>query len=60
MSRPYLPWLLTCDLISKVMSSEMYSVFKFNVPLAVRFAMVTIGVRKADSSEYGILGRDFY
>ena len=24
MSRPYLPGLLTCDLISKVMSNEMY------------------------------------
>ena len=30
MSRPYLPWLLTCDLISKVMSSEMYVPYRFN------------------------------
>ena len=31
MSRPYLPWLLTCDLISKVMSSEIYVPYRFNV-----------------------------
>ena len=30
MSRPYLPWLLTCDIISKVMSSEMYVPYRFN------------------------------
>ena len=30
MSRPYLPWLLTCDLISKGMSSEMYVPYRFN------------------------------
>ena len=30
MSRPCLPWLLTYDLISKVMSSEIYVPYRFN------------------------------
>ena len=30
----------------------MYSVFTNNVPLAVRFATVAIGMRKAESPEY--------
>ena len=29
-SRPYLLWLLNCDLISKVMSSEIYVPYRFN------------------------------
>ena len=30
----------------------MYSVFTINVPLAVRFATVAIGMREAESPEY--------
>ena len=37
----------------------MYTVLTINVPLAVRFATVSIGTRKAESPEYGIVGRDF-
>ena len=36
----------------------MYSVFTLNVPLAVRFATVSIGTRKAESPEYGRFDRD--
>ena len=39
-------------LITRVL---MYSVFTINVPLAVRFATVAIGMRKAESPEYGRL-----
>ena len=58
---PILDWILSCaGIYSYILYIHMYSVFTINVPLAVRFAMVTISVRKADSSEYGRLGRDFY
>ena len=33
-------------------SEYMYSVFTNNVPLAVRFATVAIGMRKAESPKY--------
>ena len=36
----------------------MYSVFTNNVPLAVRFATISIGTRKAESPEYGRSDRD--
>ena len=32
--------------------NTLYSVFTNNVPLAVRFATVAIGMRKAESPEY--------
>ena len=35
-----------------------YSVFTINVPLAVRFATISIGTRKAESPEYGRFDRD--
>ena len=38
----------------------MYSVFTINVPLAVRFATVAIGMRKAESPEYGRFDRDLH
>ena len=38
----------------------MYNVFAINVPLAVRFATAAIGMRKAESPEYGRLDRDFH
>ena len=37
---------------------DMYSVFTINVPLAVRFATISIGTRKAESPEYGRFDRD--
>ena len=39
---------------------NMYSVFTINVPLAVRFATVAIGMRKAESPEYGRFDRDLH
>ena len=36
----------------------MYSVFTINVPLAVRFATVAIGMREAESPKYGRFDRD--
>ena len=37
-----------------------YSVFTINVPLAVRFATVAIGMCKAESPEYGRFDRDLH
>ena len=36
----------------------LYSVFTINVPLAVRFATVAKGMRKAESPKYGRFDRD--
>ena len=41
-------------------SITRYSVFTINVPLAVRFATVAIGMRKAESPEYGRFDRDLH
>ena len=38
----------------------MHSMFTINVPLAVRFATVAIGMHKAESPEYGRFDRDLY
>ena len=38
----------------------MYSVFTINVPLAVRFAMVAIGMHKAEPPEYSRIDRDLH
>ena len=45
---------------ARVETSCMYSVFTINVPLAVRFATVAIGMRKAESPEYGRFDRDLH
>ena len=37
-----------------------YSVFTINVPLAVRFAMAAISMRKTESPEYGRFDQDFH
>ena len=38
----------------------MCSVFNINVPLAVRFTTVAIGMRKAESSEYRRFDSDLH
>ena len=38
----------------------MYSEFNINVPLAVRFTTVAIGMRKAESSEYRRFDSDLH
>ena len=40
------------DSLKLILLISMYSVFTINVPLAVRFATVAIGMRKAESPEY--------
>ena len=39
---------------------RMYSVFTINVPLAVRFVTVAIGMRKAESPEYEMFDSDLH
>ena len=44
--------------LNKIWRDLLYSVFTINVPLAVRFATIAIGTRKAESPEYGRFDRD--
>ena len=63
MKEPNYTWLLVLSWAYAFYSYEthkrdMYSVFTINVPLAVRFATVAIGMRKAESPEFEIFCSD--
>ena len=52
--------MLTPEVSHLIQCKMLYSVFTINVPLAVRFATVAIGMRKAESPEYGRFDRDLH
>ena len=51
-------WVVVNPSASTYFCPRLYSVFTINVPLAVRFATISIGTRKAESPEYGRFDRD--
>ena len=48
------------DMYYMYVGNHMYSEFNINVPLAVRFTTVAIGMRKAESSEYRRFDSDLH